>query len=93
MPVHSSFQILTEASSAISLHTLCKTNIAPNYVNYICFIMCEFHLTAQTVNQTDDQSILTMMNGRNCQRKVAGCIPHDVGDPGDCVGPAFTELL
>lgn len=38
---------------------------------------------AQTVNQTDDQSILTMMNGRNCQRKVAGCIPHDVGDPAE----------
>lgn len=38
---------------------------------------------AQTVNQTDDQCMLTMMNGRSCQRKVAGCIPHDVGDPAE----------
>lgn len=38
---------------------------------------------AQTVNQTDTQVMLTMMNGRNCRRKVPGCVPHDVGDPAE----------
>ena len=23
-----------------------------------------------------------MMNGRLCPRKVQGCVPHDIGDPG-----------
>ena len=55
--------------------------------------MFEFLLVAQTVNQTDDQCMLTMMNGRSCQRKIAGCIPHDVGDPGQCVVPAITKSL
>ena len=27
--------------------------------------------------------MLTMMNGRNCRRKVPGCVPHDIGDPGE----------
>jgi len=38
---------------------------------------------AQVVDQTDSQSTLTMMNGRNCRRKVAGYVPHDVGDPAE----------
>lgn len=43
---------------------------------------CGVELTAQVVEQTDSQLTLTMMNGRNCRRKVAGYVPHDVGDPG-----------
>ncbi|XP_073242353.1 non-lysosomal glucosylceramidase-like isoform X1 [Porites lutea] len=38
---------------------------------------------AQSVNEADNQVMLTMMNGRNCQRKVSGCVPHDVGDPAE----------
>ena len=41
-----------------------------------------FCLTAQRVNQADGDLILTMMEGLHCRRKVAGCIPHDIGDPG-----------
>ncbi|XP_031554727.1 non-lysosomal glucosylceramidase-like [Actinia tenebrosa] len=36
---------------------------------------------AQTVNQTDSQVWMTMMNGHYCTRKVPGCVPHDIGDP------------
>ncbi|XP_068685354.1 non-lysosomal glucosylceramidase-like isoform X1 [Montipora capricornis] len=38
---------------------------------------------AQAVNKADTQVTLTMMNGRNCRRKVPGCVPHDIGDPAD----------
>lgn len=61
---------------------MCRANILQIFIDLFDYVVFKFQLTAQTVNQTDNQLTLTMMNGRNCQRKVAGCVPHDVGDPG-----------
>ena len=37
---------------------------------------------AQIVNQADNEQVQTMMNGQHCRRKAPGCVPHDIGDPG-----------
>lgn len=56
-------------------------------------LCCGFGPAAQAVSQTDSQVTLTMMNGRNCRRKVAGYVPHDVGDPGGFEVTIITEYL
>ena len=55
--------------------------------------MVLIYLIALAVNQTDTQVMLTMMNGRNCRRKVPGCVPHDIGDPGEFKPKPGQEIL
>ncbi|EDO31657.1 predicted protein, partial [Nematostella vectensis] len=38
---------------------------------------------AHAVNVSDNQVVMTMMNGHYCRKKVPGCIPHDIGDPSE----------
>lgn len=37
---------------------------------------------ATSVLNADDELRLMMMEGGKAFRKVAGCVPHDMGDPG-----------
>lgn len=59
---------------------LCKTP-HQREIYFICMV-CLICPLAQTVNQSDNEIWMTMMNGHYCKRKVPGCIPHDIGDPG-----------
>jgi len=40
-----------------------------------------FH-SATSVLDTDNDTRVMMMSGLKAFRKVPGCVPHDVGDPG-----------
>lgn len=39
-------------------------------------------VAATSVLDTDSEIRIMMMSGAKAYRKVPGCVPHDVGDPG-----------
>lgn len=39
-------------------------------------------ISATSVLKADDELRLMMMAGGKAVRKVSGCVPHDMGDPG-----------
>ena len=63
-------QVPTSQAFDIGVHI--STKLLRHFVTFL----------ADYVNKSDFKQRLTMMSGRSCSRKVQGCVPHDIGDPG-----------